>query len=149
MSKKKSKEYQKLWTEFQSELSNPELGNNYHGFHNQLDHLRPEYKEMFIHHQKLQNEMGELKDAILLSAMNSVSTEALSRKLRDLESASDELEDKMNVVYSKIQYNEELIKKYEDWSERKLFLWWGVFNTIDEDTKPWLEWKYQFDKPIF
>ena len=149
MGKKKSKEYQKLWDTFQSELNDNELRGNYESYHNKLEELHPEYKSMFIHNQKMENEMAEIKDAILLSALNGISTEALSQKFRTLDSAADELQDKMNIIASEINYNESQIKKYDDFSERKLFHWWCIFNTIDDDFEPWLFWKETFDKTIF
>lgn len=148
MGKKKSKDYNKLWDEFQSELTNGELQYNFDGFKKSVEELRPEYEALFIHHQKIKNETSELKDAILMSALNGVSSEGLNRKLRDLESASEELEEELNVLYSKIEYNNDLISKYEDFSERKLFIWWKVFNTIDDTTPPWLEWKSLYNDNI-
>ena len=137
---KKSKEYNKVWKEFQSELTGGELQLNYDEFVEAVNELNPQYEDIFIHHQKMENEISEVKDAILMSALNSVSSEGLNRKLRDLESACEELEDEMNIIYSKIKHYEELITNYEDWSERKLFVWWKVFTTLDDTTPNWGVW---------
>lgn len=148
MAKKKSKEYNKVWKEFQSELTDDELQSNYDGFVEKVNELNPQYQDVFIHHQKMENEISEIKDAILMSALNGVSSEGLNRKLRDLESAGDELEERMNVIYSQIKYYEDLIDKYEDCSEHKLFVWWQVFTVLDDDTSDWLEWKYLYNDNI-
>ena len=145
---KKSKEYNKVWKEFQSELTDGELQSNYDGFVEKVNELNPQYEDMFIHHQKMENEISEIKDAILMSALNGVSSEGLNRKLRDLESAGEELEERMNVIYSQIKYYEDLIDKYEDWSERKLFVWWRVFTTLDDTTPNWIEWKNTYNDNI-
>lgn len=137
---KKSKEYNKVWKEFQSELTGGELQLNYDEFVEAVNELNPQYEDIFIHHQKMENEISEVKDAILMSALNSVSSEGLNRKLRDLESACEELEDEMNIIYSQIKHYEELITNYEDWSERKLFVWWKVFTTLDDTTPNWSVW---------
>ena len=96
----------------------------------------------------MENEISEIKDAILMSALNGVSSEGLNRKLRDLESAAEELEERMNVIYSQIKYYEDLIDKYEEWSERKLFVWWRVFTTLDDTTPNWIEWKNTYNNNI-
>jgi len=145
---KKSKEYNKVWKEFQSELTDGELQSNYDGFVERVNELNPQYEDIFIHHQKMENEISEIKDAILMSALNGVSSEGLNRKLRDLESAGEELEERMNVIYSQIKYYEDLIDKYEDWSERKLFVWWRVFTTLDDTTPNWIEWKNTYNDNI-
>jgi chaperonin cofactor prefoldin len=145
---KKSKEYNKVWKEFQSELTDGELQSNYDEFVEKVNKLNPQYEDMFIHHQKMENEISEIKDAILMSALNGVSSEGLNRKLRDLESAAEELEERMNVIYSQIKYYEDLINKYEDWSERKLFVWWQVFTTLDDTTPNWIEWKNTYNDNI-
>jgi len=145
---KKSKEYNKVWKEFQSELTDGELQSNYDGFVEKVNELNPQYEDIFIHHQKMENEISEIKDAILMSALNGVSSEGLNRKLRDLESAGEELEERMNVIYSQIKYYEDLIDKYEDWSERKLFVWWRVFTTLDDTTPNWIEWKNTYNNNI-
>ena len=145
---KKSKEYNKVWKEFQSELTDGELQSNYDGFVERVNELNPQYEDIFIHHQKMENEISEIKDAILMSALNGVSSEGLNRKLRDLESAGEELEERMNVIYSQIKYYEDLIDKYEDWSERKLFVWWRVFTTLDDTTPNWIEWKNTYNNNI-
>jgi len=145
---KKSKEYNKVWKEFQSELTDGELQSNYDGFVERVNELNPQYEDIFIHHQKMENEISEIKDAILMSALNGVSSEGLNRKLRDLESAAEELEERMNVIYSQIKYYEDLIDKYEDWSERKLFVWWRVFTTLDDTTPNWIEWKNTYNDNI-
>jgi len=145
---KKSKEYNKVWKEFQSELTDGELQSNYDGFVEKVNELNPQYEDMFIHHQKMENEISEIKDAILMSALNGVSSEGLNRKLRDLISAAEELEERMNVIYSQIKYYEDLIDKYEDWSERKLFVWWHVFTALDDTTPNWIEWKNTYNNNI-
>jgi chaperonin cofactor prefoldin len=145
---KKSKEYNKVWKEFQSELTDGELQSNYDEFVEKVNKLNPQYEDMFIHHQKMENEISEIKDAILMSALNGVSSEGLNRKLRDLESAAEELEERMNVIYSQIKYYEDLINKYEDWSERKLFVWWQVFTALDDTTPNWIEWKNTYNNNI-
>jgi uncharacterized coiled-coil DUF342 family protein len=145
---KKSKEYNKVWKEFQSELTDGELQSNYDGFVERVNELNPQYEDIFIHHQKMENEISEIKDAILMSALNGVSSEGLNRKLRDLESAAEELEERMNVIYSQIKYYEDLVDKYEDWSERKLFVWWQVFTTLDDTTPNWIEWKNTYNNNI-
>lgn len=146
--KKMKKAYTKLWQEFMGELSDDDLQNNYDSFKRSAETKSSEYKELLVVHQTMEAEMGELKDALLISALNGISTEALSRRFRELESASDELLNKMNVLYASIKYYEDLMHKYVDWSERKLFLWWNVFKTINDDTTPWSEWKNQFDKNL-
>jgi chaperonin cofactor prefoldin len=148
MAKKKSKEYNKVWNAFQTELTDGELQHNFDEFAAKSDELAPEYEDMFIHHQKMENEIAEIKDAILLSAINSISSEALNRKLRDLESAAEELEDEMNVIYAKIKHYDELLNKYQDWSERKLFVWWTVFTALDDTTPDWMKWKAKYIENI-
>ncbi len=148
MAKKKSKEYNKVWDGFQDELSANYLQGNFNEFIENVDELSPKYEDMFIHHQKLENEIAEIKDAILLSALNSISSEGLNRKLRDLESAAQELEEEMNVVYAKIKHYDDLIDEYQDRSERKLFVWWQVFTLLDSDTPDWLEWKANYAENI-
>lgn len=145
---KSSKEYNKVWKEFQSELTDGELQSNYDEFVEKVNKLNPQYEDIFIHHQKMENEVSEIKDAILMSALNGVSSEGLNRKLRDLESAREELEERMNVIYSQIKYYEDLIDKYEAWSERKLFVWWRVFTALNDTTPNWLEWKNTYNNNI-
>jgi chaperonin cofactor prefoldin len=145
---KKNKEYNKVWNEFHSELTDGDLQSNYDEFVEKVNKLNPQYEDIFIHHQKMENEVSEIKDAILMSALNGVSSEGLNRKLRDLESAREELEERMNVIYSQIKYYEDLISKYEDWSERKLFVWWKVFTVLNDTTPNWIEWKRIYNNNI-
>ena len=53
MAKKKSKDYDNIWKEFQSDLTNGELQNNYNEFKDKVNDLIPQHEDAFIHHQKI------------------------------------------------------------------------------------------------
>lgn len=126
---------------FNEDLADKELSLRYERFKKDLEYAKEKYNELVPTINERRQLIGTLEELIIgLSTQGMPTVNACA----DLKVATNELTDlkeAADVLMQKIKENQKLIKDYEDWSERKLFMHWKYlshFKAIEED---WLTWK--------
>lgn len=149
MSKKKHNPVKALKHAFQQVWDDNELHDRYERFEIDLETAKNEHNELVpIINDNLQI-IRTLKESVLEQALCGVLSTDATVKIKELEAKNEELIKKIDSLRKVIDENKGLIKKYKDWSGRKLFVWWQAIKAVDPETEPWLEWKNNRDSKIF
>jgi hypothetical protein len=125
------------------DLADNELSLRYERFKKDLAYAKEKYNELVPIINERIKLIDTLKESIVGLASQNVST---SNVVTDLKTIVDELnqyKEAADSLMSQINENKKLIKDYEDWSERKLFMHWKYlthFKVVKED---WITWKFQ------
>lgn len=126
------------------DLADKELQENYERFKKDLAYAKEKYNELVpILNERIQL-IETLKELIVGLATQGMSTLNAGN---DLKIAVDELKgykEAADGFMKQINENKKLIKDYEDWSERKLFMHWDYLTFLKATDKPWMEWKKQY-----
>ena len=106
-------------------------------------------------HNKLVTEINQnieaiqiLKDIVYKSAVQGILAEEAVKKIKELEAKNAELVEALDSYKDRVAYNKDLIEKYKDWSQRKLFIWWQALKAVDPTTEAWIQWKETFKDKI-
>ena len=148
MSKKKHDPVKALMKAFEDEVNDTELQENYDRFVRDLARLKEEHNKIVPLVNVNLEKIHSLKDAIFNQAINGIiATEAIE-KIKEIEADNEKYLSNINIYLEKINKTATLIEKYEDWSTRKLFIWWQAIKAVDPETVAWLEWKETFKNKI-
>lgn len=148
MSKQKHNPVKALVKAFEDVVNDTNLQENYDLFVRDLKRLKEDHNKIVPLINLNLEKIHSLKDAILTQAINGiVATEAIG-KLKEIEKDNEKYISDIQVYAEKISKTATLIEKYEDWAERKLFVWWQALNAVEPETLPWLDWKKTFEEKI-
>jgi hypothetical protein len=146
--KKQLSDYEKILNEFESDFNDTELQERY----DQFEKTVKDFKELYnILVPQINSQIANAKtlsDMIVDSAkMGFLNTQAVNQ-LKETEASLKEQMDAANTYRERFTKEEELIKKYKENSDNKLFHYWKMFKAINSNTEPWLEWKRPYEKRI-
>jgi hypothetical protein len=145
---KKHNPVEALMKAFHDEVNDPELQKNYNGFTRDLRMYKDKHNEIIPAVNTNLNKIRTLNEAVLLQALSGVLSPQAAEKINEIEKENAELIKTVEFYQGKINETAALIEKYEDWSERKLFVWWKVICAVELDTKPWMQWKKTYEEKI-
>jgi len=148
MGKKKHNPVKALKAAFKEEIENTELQDNYDGFKSKVEILTQEYNHLATDINTNLKAIENLKESVLKSAMCGILSPVAVEQIEELESDNEPLIKEIERVKEELEYNKKLIKRYEFNTNHKLFVWWKAFKAVDPDTKPYLEWKVDYENKI-
>jgi len=148
MSKKKHDPVKALIKAFHDEVKDTELQENYNRFERDLKRVKEHHNQLVPLINSTLQKIQVLKDAVLNQAINEIIATDAIKRLSDLEKEKTEYIEKIEMYKEEIIRLGSLMEKYEDWSERKLFLWWKVIKVVDPETMPWVDWKKTYEGKI-
>lgn len=148
MSKKKHDPVKALIKAFQDDVNDTELQENYDRFVRDLQMYKDKHNEFVPAVNENLGKIRTLKEAVLSQALSGVLAPHTVEKINEIEKDNESLIKNIEFYQGKISKTADLIEKYEDWSGRKLFIWWKAICAVDPETKPWLEWKETFKDKI-
>ena len=134
---------------FQEEWNDNELHENYQSFERDLERAKEAHNELVPQINNNIDVINTLKESVLSQALCGVLSPVASDKIKELEAKNTELIKKIEIEAEIIEKNKALMQKYEDWSDRKLFIWWQAIKAVDPETEPWIEWLDSLDSKIF
>lgn len=149
MSKKKHNPVQALKQTFQEAWDDNELDERYQNFKSHLKEAKEDYNGLVTQVNDNLDVISTLKESILSQALCGIISPTANSKIKELENKNEKLIEQLKFQQEIIDKNKNLIHKYQDWSERKLFIWWQAIKAVDPETKPWLEWKEDYNDKIF
>jgi hypothetical protein len=139
---------EKVHAAFMEDFNDTELQERFDNFERTLKSLKDRYNELVPNLNDALKDQSTLNQMILDSAkMSFINTDAIKR-LKVVEAYLDENMKIADDLKNKMAYEQDLITKYKWNSNDRLFQWWKTIKTIEPDTKPWLEWKTQYDSKI-
>ena len=152
MAKKKQSEltdYEKIEKEFQEDFNDLELQERFEQFEKAVKNFKGLYNELVPKVNEDINKQALLRQMIVESAKQGFLNNDAANQLNVLDARLTENIEKLENFESKFKGDEELIKKYKEGTNNKLFLYWKMFKALDKTTAPWLEWKTVYDNRIF
>jgi Ni,Fe-hydrogenase I large subunit len=148
MSKKKHDPVKALMKAFHDEVNDPELQENYNRFTKDLQRYKDKHNEIVPIINENLEKLRILKAAVLAQAISGVLAPHAVEKITGLEKENEDLIKNIEFYQDKIKETADLIEKYEDWSGRKLFIWWQAIRAVDPETAAWMEWKKTYEGKI-
>lgn len=146
--KKQLSDYEKILNEFESDFNDTELQERYDRFEKTVKDFKELYNILVPQINSQIANAKTLSDMIVDSAkMGFLNTQAVNQ-LKETEASLKEQMDAANTYRERFTKEEELIKKYKENSDNKLFHYWKMFKAINSNTEPWLEWKRPYEKRI-
>lgn len=145
--------YEAIEKQFQSDLNNNELRRNYDQFIADRDCMCEEYKRSLIGYEMKKDRLTKLTQILLDCAKNKItipddlvdSTIKLEKELSETVKVLNNLRDGQNGI----EYQQRLIEKYEDYSDRKLFHYWNIMKVIGMTNDSYPDFKRKYAGKIF
>lgn len=126
------------------DLVDRELQENYDGFKRHLDAAKTSYNSLVPKLNSMIGTIVNLKELIVSLSVQSLPTEKAVRRLTKLDNSFTKLSAKADQYKAEIEKQDDLIKKYEDWNERKLFMHWKYLTLLKVTNISWMDWKKQY-----
>lgn len=146
--KKKNDPVKALMKAFKDEVNDTELQENYDRFTRDLKRFKDNHNEIVPVVNENLGKIQALKEAVLSQALSGVLAPQAVEKINEIEKENESLIKNIEFYQGKINETASLIEKYEDWSTRKLFIWWQAIKAVDSETLPWLDWKKTYEGKI-
>jgi len=139
---------ERVFAAFMEDFNDTELQERLDGFERTLKSLKARYNELVPNLNDALRDQTILNKMILDSAKMSFINNDAFKRLKIVDSYLDENMELANDLKSKIQSEEDLIRKYKENSHDRLFRWWQSIKAVEPNTIPWLEWKIMYDSKI-
>jgi hypothetical protein len=147
--KKVLTDYEKIQKEFEEDFMDNELQERFDNFEKTVKHFKALYNELVPEVNNDINKQAILRHMIVESAKMGFLNSDAANELNELDLRLTSNIEKVEGFKSKFEEEEALIKKYKEGTQNKLFHYWKMFKALDKETKPWLEWKRNYDNRIF
>jgi hypothetical protein len=129
---------------FKEDLEDRELQENFDGFKRHLESAKTSYNACVPTLNSMISKIVNLKELIVSLSVQGLPTEKAVNRLAKIDDVFTKLSEKADTYKTELDKQSDLIKKYEDWNERKLFMHWKYLTHFKVTKEPWLDWKKQF-----
>jgi hypothetical protein len=129
---------------FDEDLEDRELQENFDGFKRYREAAKTSYNVLVPTINSMISTIVNLKELIVSLAIQGLPTEKAVKRLAKLDNDFTKLTKKADKYKAEMDEQDVLIKRYEDWNERKLFSHWKYLTHFKVTDEPWLDWKKQF-----
>lgn len=140
---------EKLLKAFNEDYNDNELQQRYDNFVSNVKRWKAEFNEIVIPINAAIKERDELTEIIFQSALHGILVHDVIDKFKKISYDIDDMAKNANNLKELFTKKEELMKRYKEGSENKLFHWWRSIKAIEPCTKPWLEWRTPYMNRIF
>lgn len=130
------------------DLEDKELQRNFDFFKKQREAAKTSYNALVPKLNSMIDMIVNLKELIVSLSMQGLSTENAVKRLAKLDDRFTKLSERADAYKSEMDKQTDLIKKYEDWNERKLFMHWKYLTMLKITNVPWLDWKSTYNDTI-
>lgn len=134
---------------FYESVNDKELQDRYNRFVYNLKKDKENYNQLVPKINEAISRKNRLQEIILRTVLEGIMPTDVIETYKSVSKEVEELSEHISKYQYSIDENENLIKKYQDNSDQKLFYWWKSFHAIDpKGTSPWIEWKRLYEKII-
>lgn len=130
------------------DLADKELQENYNSFKRSKESAKTSYNALVPKLNSMIDMIVNLKELIVSLSMQGLSTENAVKRLAKLDDRFTKLSERADFYKTEMDKQDLLIKKYEDWNERKLFMHWKYLSLLKAIDEPWLDWKQGYKDTI-
>ena len=135
-------------TLLKEDLEDLQLRDNYNRFQKNRDDAKESYNKYVPELNTLSDKIVELKELIVTLVLQSLPTKKIVHHLTELKDKRNALLKKAEEHLSIMQENKELMVKYSDRSDHKLFIHWQYLTMLKATEVPYLEWKTDYENTI-
>lgn len=129
---------------FEEDLKDRELQENYDGFKRHLVAAKTSYNACVPTLNSMIDRIVNLKELIVSLSVQGLSTETAVKRLAKLDNNFTKLSKKADTYKVEMDKYNDLIKKYEDWNEHKLFMHWKYLTLLKVTKESWMDWVKQY-----
>ena len=129
---------------FEEDLKDRELQENYDCFKRQRDAAKTSYNALVPKLNSMISTIVNLKELIVSLSIQGLPTEEPVKRLAKLDDRFTKLSERADKYKAEMDKQTDLIKKYEDWNERKLFMHWKYLTHLKVTNIQWMDWKKQY-----
>ena len=129
---------------FKEDQEDGELQENFESFQRARESAKTSYNATVPMLNSMIDKIVNLKELIVTLALQGLPTEKVVKRLTKLENSFTALAKKSEAYKQELDRQDELIKNYKDWNQRKLFMHWKYLSHFGVINEPWLDWKKQF-----
>ena len=133
---------------FKEDIEDWELQGNYDRFQKNRDDAKESYNKYVPKLNTISSKIVDLKELIISLAIYQAPTGKTVKKLKELEIKFDNIQMQANEYYSVMEEQDVLIKRYEDWNDRKLFMHWNYLTMLKATEVPFMEWRSEYESII-
>ena len=136
---------------FKEDLDDRELQGNYNRFQKSRESAKESYNKYVPKLNAISSKIVDLKELIVSLALidsNLYTSGKTVKKLKELEIKFDNIQMQANEYYSVMEEQDVLIKRYEDWNDRKLFMHWNYLTMLKATEVPFMEWRSEYESII-
>ena len=133
---------------FKEDIEDWELQGNYDRFQKNRDDAKESYNKYVPKLNALSSKIVDLKELIISLALYQAPSGKTVKKLKELEIKFDNIQMQANEYYSVMEEQDVLIKRYEDWNDRKLFMHWNYLTMLKATEVPFMEWRSEYESII-
>jgi hypothetical protein len=130
------------------DLADKELQENYNSFKRSKESAKTSYNALVPKLNSYIDRIVNLKELIVSLSIQGLSTETAVKRLAKLDDNFTKLSKRADFYKTEMDKQDLLIKKYEDWNERKLFMHWKYLSLLKAIDEPWLDWKQGYKDTI-
>jgi hypothetical protein len=129
---------------FEEDLKDRELQGNYDSFKRHLVAAKTSYNALVPTINSMISTIVNLKELIVSLSVQGLPTEEPVKRLAKLDNKFTKLSKRADTYKVEMDKQNDLIKKYEDWNERKLFMHWKYLTHLKVTNIPWSDWKSKY-----
>jgi hypothetical protein len=129
---------------FKEDLEDRELQENFDGFKRHLESAKTSYNACVPTLNSMISKIVNLKELIVSLSVQGLPTEKAVKRLAKLDNNFTKLSEKADTYKTEIDKQNNLIKNYKDWNERKLFMHWKYLTLLKVTKEPWMDWVKQY-----
>lgn len=133
---------------FKEDFEDRELQGNFESFQISRQSAKTSYNATVPTLNSMISKIVNLKELIVSLSMQGLPTEKAVKRLAKLDNSFTKLSEKSDTYKEEMLKQDTLIKKYEDWNERKLFIHWQYLKLLKATEEPWTDWKNQYKSTI-
>ena len=133
---------------FKEDLDDRELQGNYDRFQKRRESAKKSYNKYVPLLNDLSSKIVDLKELIISLALYQAPTKKTVKKLTELEIKFNNEQMQAKEHYSVMEEQDVLIKRYEDWNSRKLFIHWNYLTMLKVTKIPYMEWLSKYESII-
>tara|TARA_B110000459_G_C16477877_1_gene432826 strand:+ start:49 stop:627 length:579 start_codon:yes stop_codon:yes gene_type:complete len=133
---------------FKEDLDDKELQGNYDRFQKSRDDAKKSYNKYVPLLNDLSSKIVDLKELIVSLALYQAPTDIAVMHLKELEIKFDNEQIQAKEHYSVMEEQDVLIKRYEYWNDRKLFIHWNYLTMLKVTEVPYMEWRSEYENII-
>ena len=126
------------------DLMDKELQRNFDGFKKHRISAKTSYNACVPTLNSMIEKIISLKELIVTSAIQNIPTEDAVNRLAKLDEGFKKLSKKADELKADMNRYDTLIKNYEDWNDRKLFMHWKYLTLFKVTDDVWLDWKEKY-----